>query len=129
MELLCTTLLSSKTLSPQGGTLSLPPLALSKNVATYKDGPSKICKFPIDGQSYEFAFNTTIFSDWKHHVLVVANRGHIATNHHPAQKLCMSFLAEYYLLQDIWFNDPTCMSALSNNLVLDSWDFNRYYFN
>ncbi len=38
-------------------------------------------------------------------------------------------MAECYLLQDAWFDDPTCVSALSNNLVLDSWDSKEYYFN
>jgi hypothetical protein len=93
-----------------------------QNFSTYKDGPAKIRNFPIDGQSYEFAFNTTIISAWEHPVPVVANRGPVATNHHPAQKLCKNFLAKCYLLQDTWFDDPTCVSALSDNLVLDSWD-------
>jgi hypothetical protein len=31
------------------------------NVGTYKDGPANIRKFPIEGESYDFAFN--IISD------------------------------------------------------------------
>ncbi len=43
------------------------------NVGTYKDNPANIRKFPIEGESYDFAFN--IISDWEHPVPVVANRG------------------------------------------------------
>ncbi len=32
------------------------------------------------------------------------------------------FLAECYLLQERWFEDPTCLASLSNNLTLDSWE-------
>jgi hypothetical protein len=71
-----------------------------QNVGTYKDGPAKIRKFPIDGQSYEFDFSSTIIGAWEHPVPVVANRGRIATHHHPAQKLHITFLVECYLLQD-----------------------------
>ena len=99
------------------------------NVGTYKDGPAKIRKFPIDGESYEFAFNINVLSDWERPVPVIKNRGGIATRHHPAQKLNKSFLAECYLLQEPWFNDPTCVSSVTDNLFFDTWDSDGYYFN
>ena len=42
-----------------------------RNVGTYKDGPATIRKFPIEGESYDFAFN--IISNWEHPVPVEAN--------------------------------------------------------
>jgi len=33
-----------------------------RNVGTYKDGPVKICRLPIDGEEYEFAFNVNVIS-------------------------------------------------------------------
>jgi hypothetical protein len=32
-------------------------------------------------------------------------------------------------LQDNWFEDPTYMTDTSDNLMLDSWDNDDYYFN
>jgi hypothetical protein len=100
-----------------------------QNVSTHKNGLAKIRKFPINGQLYEFAFNTFVISAWEHPVAVMANRGCVATDHHPAQKLRKNFLAKCCLLQNTLFNDLTCVSALSNNLVLDSWESKEYSFN
>jgi hypothetical protein len=58
----------------------------------------------------------------------VANRGR-TTKYHPTQKVRQGYLAECYLLQDSWFEDPTCMAAVTSNLVLNSWDTEDYYFN
>jgi hypothetical protein len=91
-----------------------------RNVGTYKDGPANIRKFPIEGESYDFAFN--IISNWEHPVPVVANRGQISKRFHHQQKINKGFLAKCYLLQDPWFEDPTCLTSLSNNLTLDSWE-------
>jgi hypothetical protein len=33
-----------------------------------------------------------------------------------------SFLAKCYLLQETWFEGPTCLASLSNHLTLDSWE-------
>jgi hypothetical protein len=32
-------------------------------------------------------------------------------------------------MQDSWFKDPTCMAAMTTNLILDSWETDEYYFN
>ena len=32
-------------------------------------------------------------------------------------------------MQDSWFEDPTCMAAMTNNVILDSWKTDEYYFN
>jgi len=50
-------------------------------------------------------------------------------DYHPNQKICKESIAEYYLLQDPWFDDPTCVSAINDNFVLDSWESDGYYFN
>ncbi len=86
----------------------------------YKDGPVNIRKFLIEGELYDFAFN--IISNWEHPVPVVANRGQISKKFHHQQKINKGFLAECYLQQDPWFEDPTCLTSLSNNLTLDSWE-------
>jgi hypothetical protein len=96
------------------------------NVGTYKDGPAVIRKFPIDGEAYDFSFANV--EEWEHPVPAVANRGRI-TDYHPNQKLERGYLAECFLLQDNWFEDPTCLAAVNSNLVLDSWEMNEYYFN
>ncbi len=88
------------------------------NVGTYKDSPANIRKFPIEGELYDFAFN--VISNWEHPVPVVANRGQISKQFHHQQKINKGFLAKCYLLQDPWFEDPTCLTSLSNNLTLDS---------
>jgi hypothetical protein len=31
-------------------------------------------------------------------------------------------------MQDSWFKDPTCMAAMTNNVILDSWKTDEYYF-
>ncbi len=69
---------------------------------------------------YDFTFN--IISNWEHPVPVVANRGQISKQFHHQQKINKGFLAECYLLHDQWFEDPTCLTSLSNNLTLDSWE-------
>jgi hypothetical protein len=51
------------------------------------------------------------------------------TEYHPQQKLLQHFLAKCYLLQDSWFDDPTCLSVMSEQLILDTWESNAYYFN
>ena len=57
------------------------------------------------------------------------NKGRVTTEYHPNQKICKESIAECYLLQDPWFDDPTCVSAINNNFVLDSWESDGYYFN
>jgi hypothetical protein len=73
------------------------------NIGTYKDSPANIRKFPIEGESYDFAFN--IISTWEHPVPVVANRGQINEQFHHQQNINKGFLAECYLLQDPLFED------------------------
>ncbi len=91
-----------------------------RNVGTYKDGPANIRKFLVEGELFDFAFS--IISNWEHPVPVVANRGQISKQFHHQQKINKGFLAKCYLLQDPWFEDPTCSTCLSNNLTLDSWE-------
>jgi hypothetical protein len=88
------------------------------NIGTYKNGPANIRNFPIEGESYDFAIN--FISNWEHPVPVVANRGQISEQFHHQHKINKGFLAKCYLLQDPWFEDPTCLTSLSNNLTLDS---------
>ncbi len=98
------------------------------NVGTYKDGSFIILWLSINGKSYDFSFCSRIISDWEHPVPAVVNWGWL-TNYHPVQKLQQSFLAKCYLLQDTWFEDPTCLAATSANLILDLWATDEYYFN
>jgi hypothetical protein len=98
------------------------------NVGTYTDGPAIIWRLQIYGKTYDFSFSTTVINEWEHPVPAVANRGR-TTKYHPTQKVQQGSLAECYLLQDSWFEDPTCMAAITSNLVLDSWDTEEYYFN
>ena len=51
---------------PEGvvkSTNSIPTTHPRQNVGTYKDGPANICKFPIDGESYDFAFDVKIINE------------------------------------------------------------------
>ncbi len=99
-----------------------------KNVGTYKDGPAIICCLPINRASYDLTFSATIVSKYAHPVPAVLNQG-CFTDYHPHQKLQQCFLAEFYLLQEPWFADPTCLDAVSHNLTLDSWASGGLYFN
>ncbi len=69
------------------------------NMDTYKDGPSIIRWLPIDGESYDLAFSSTIVNEWENPVPAVANQGRV-TEYHPNQIFPQSFLAECYLMQD-----------------------------
>jgi hypothetical protein len=40
-----------------------------------------------------------------------------------------NFHAKCYLQQDSWFNNPTCLSMMSEHLILDTWELDAYYFN
>jgi hypothetical protein len=81
----------------------------------YKDGPAIIQQLPIKGESYDLAFNSNIVNNWENPVPAVANHGR-TTKCHPNQKITQSFLAECYLLQDNWFEDPTCMADISKKI-------------
>jgi hypothetical protein len=61
-------------------------------------------------------------------VPAVVNQDQV-TEYHPNQKFPKSFLAECYLMQDSWFEDPTCMAAMTNKVILNSWKTDKYYFN
>jgi hypothetical protein len=99
------------------------------NVGTYKDSPATIRKFPIDGESYEFAFDIEVINDWENPIPLIKNRGGFSKTHHPDQKLNKSFIAECYLLQEPWFADPAYVSEISNHLVFDTWESDGFYFN
>jgi hypothetical protein len=95
----------------------------------YKNGPAKICRLPIDGEEYKLAFNVDVISDWEKSIPAISNTIHITKDFHPHQKLQKGFLAECFLLQDAWFDDPTCVSELSDHLKMDTWDREGIYFN
>jgi hypothetical protein len=101
-----------------------------RNVGTYKDGPAKIRRLPIDGEEYEFGFNVNVISNWERPVPAVSNSRHVPKSFHAQHKLQKGYLAECYLLQDSWFEDPTFVSELSDHLRVDPWDdSNEIYFN
>ncbi len=58
---------------------------------------------------------------------MVANRANIQTKYHPQQRLHKSFLAECYLLQDCWVDDPECFHQIYFNVFLDSWESDDIY--
>ncbi len=91
-----------------------------RNVGTYKDGPVNVRKFPINGESYEFAFNINVINDWEHPIPAMNNRGHFSKHHHPTQKINKSFIADCYFMQEPWFEDPTCVSDISNYIAFDT---------
>jgi hypothetical protein len=100
-----------------------------RNVGMYKDWPAEIRRLPIDGKEYELAFNVDVISDWEKPLPAISNTRYITKDFHPNQKFQKGFLAECYLLQDTWFDDPTCVSELLDHLKMDTWDRNRIYFN
>ncbi len=58
---------------------------------------------------------------------MVANRANVQTKYHPQQRLHKSFLAECYLLQDCWVDDPECLHQIYSNVILDSWESDDIY--
>jgi hypothetical protein len=91
--------------------------------------PAKIPRLPIDGKEYELAFNGDVISDWEKPILAISNTRRITKDFHPNQKFQKGFLAGCYLLKDAWFDDPTCVSELSDHLNMDTWDRDGIYFN
>jgi hypothetical protein len=91
-----------------------------RNVGTYKDGPANIRKFPIEGEEYDFTFNTSILSKWDHPVPAVLNKGHVKKNYPPQKKISKEALAECYLMQTGWIEDSSNFLAFSQNILLDS---------
>jgi hypothetical protein len=101
-----------------------------QNVGMYKDRPAKIRRLPIEGEEYELAFTIDVISDWEHPIPVISNTRRIAKDFHPNQKSQKGFLAECYLLQNAWFEDPTCVFQLRDHLKLDTFDGGQgVYFN
>ncbi len=80
---------------------------------------------PIKGEQYDFSFS--VISDWEKPISVSANRAQAQTNYHPKQRVHRSFLAECYLLQDSWINNPDCLYHIYSNIILDSWESNEVY--
>ncbi len=58
---------------------------------------------------------------------VSANCSNVQANYHPQQLVNKSFLAECYLLQDPWFDDPKCLYHLYLNIIIDTWDTDEIY--
>jgi hypothetical protein len=96
-----------------------------RNVGNYKQGPAKIQRLPIDGEQYDFSFS--VISEWDQPVPVVANRANVQTKYHPQQRLHKSFLAECYLLQDWWVDDPECLHQIYSKVILNSWESDDIY--
>jgi hypothetical protein len=95
-----------------------------------KTAPAKICCLPIEVEEYEIAFIKNIISDWEQPVPAVLNSRHIPKSFHAQHKLQKGYLAECYLLQDSWFEDPTCVSVFSDHIRMDPWDDSeQIYFN
>ncbi len=115
---------------PNKDLMGRPP----QNVGTYKDGPAKIHRLPrlpIDGESYELAYNLNLSFDAIHPVPAISNRANCTSEYHPEQKIQQQYLAECYFLQDRWFDNPSCFSSILDIMNLDSWDNGEggYYFN
>jgi hypothetical protein len=96
-----------------------------RNVGNYRQGPAKIRRLPINGEQYDFSFS--VLNDWERPVSVSANRSNVQANYHPQQRVNKSFLAECYLLQDLWFDNPICLYHLSSNIVIDTWETDEIY--
>ncbi len=56
------------------------------NVGTYKDGPAKICRLPIDRESYKLAYNLNLSFDAIYPVPAISNRANCTSDYHPEQK-------------------------------------------
>ncbi len=75
------------------------------------------------------AFNVGVISDWEKPIPAISNTRRITKDFHPNKKIQKGFLAECYLLQDTWFDEPTCVSELLDYLKMDTWDRDGIYFN
>jgi hypothetical protein len=95
------------------------------NVGNYKQVPAKIRRLPIDGEQYDFSFS--VIGEWGQPVPVVTNCANVQTKYHPQKRLHKSFLAECYLLQDCWADDPECLHQIYSNVILDSWESDDNY--
>ncbi len=54
-----------------------------RNVGTYKDGPAKICRLPIDCKEYKLAFNVDVINDWEKPMQAISNTRCITKDFHP----------------------------------------------
>jgi hypothetical protein len=102
-----------------------------RNVGSYKKGPAKIRRLPIDGKSYELAYTNDSLLEHLHPVLAITNSAHCPSTYHPNEKLQKQFLTEWYLLLDKWFQENDCCSSLVHHMPVDSWDdgTSKVYFN
>lgn len=53
----------------------------------------------------------------------------ISKNVHANKKNHKGYLVECFLLQDLWFDNPTSVSELSDHIKMDKWDCEEAYFN
>jgi hypothetical protein len=65
-----------------------------QNVGTYKDGPAKIQRLPIDGESYKLAYLVDISFDSIYPVPAISNKASRPLKYYPDKKLQKQFLAE-----------------------------------
>jgi hypothetical protein len=74
---------------------------LKQNVGTYKDGPAKIQRLPIEGKEYELAFTIDVISNWERPIPVISNTRRIVKDFHPNQKFQKGFLTECVIFYKI----------------------------
>jgi hypothetical protein len=89
-----------------------------QNVGNYKQGPAKIRRLLVEGEQYDFSF--LVISEWEQPRSVSKNRSNNQANFYPTQRVNKSFLAECYLLQYTWFDNPSCPQHIYSNVILDS---------
>jgi hypothetical protein len=58
-----------------------------RNIGSYKDGPAKICRLPIDGKSYELAYPTEAPFSCLYPVLAISKKAGRPSNYHPNEKM------------------------------------------
>jgi hypothetical protein len=75
------------------------------NVGTYKDGPAKIRRLPIDGKSYELAYPTDAPFSSLYPVPVISNTAGRPSNYHPKERLNKQFLTECYFFKTHGFKN------------------------
>jgi hypothetical protein len=76
-----------------------------RNVGTYKDGPTKIRRLPIDGKSYELAYPTDAPFSSLYPVPVISNTAGRPSNYHPKERLNKQFLTECYFFKTHGFKN------------------------
>ncbi len=58
---------------------------------------------------------------------MTTNCVNVQTQYHPTQRINKSFLAECYLLQECWANDPDCICHVYSNVILTGCESDGIY--